>query len=178
MEERKSEQKGSQSSSMKEDYSYQKITNNLLSTQMENKSASIMTLALMLVHKQELLQNISHKLNKLIKSHSDQYVKIQLNEIIGDISKESDNNRDWNYFEAHLKAQNTNFIKSLLLAYPNFSSQEVRISALLKSGLSTKDIANLLSIHIRTVENHRFSIRKKMGLEPKKDLSLALQQFD
>jgi DNA-binding NarL/FixJ family response regulator len=64
------------------------------------------------------------------------------------------------------------------LAYPTFSSQEVRISALLKSGLSTKDISNLLSIHIRTVENHRFSIRKKMGLEPKKDLSLALQQFD
>lgn len=178
MEERKSEQKGSQSSTIKDDYSYQKITNNLLSTQMENKSASIMTLALMLVHKQELLQNISHKLYKLTKLYSDQNLKIQLNEIIGEISKESDNNRDWNYFEAHLKAQNTNFIKSLLLAYPNFSSQEVRISALLKSGLSTKDIANLLSIHIRTVENHRFSIRKKMGLQPKKDLSLALQQFD
>ena len=110
MEEKKREQKGSQSSSMKDDYSYQKVTNNLLSIQMENKSASIMTLALMLVHKQELLQNISQKLNKLIKSHSDQYVKIQLNEIIGDISKESDNNRDWSYFEAHLEHNDQGFI--------------------------------------------------------------------
>ncbi len=44
------------------------------------------------------------------------------------------------------------------------SSREIEICKMLKNGLTTKDMADLLSTSVRTVEHHRNHIRKKMGI--------------
>ena len=54
------------------------------------------------------------------------------------------------------------------------ASTELKICALLKANLATKDIANLLYLSERTVENHRYRIRKKMGLGVDANLTLYL----
>jgi DNA-binding CsgD family transcriptional regulator len=42
------------------------------------------------------------------------------------------------------------------------------VSNLIKQGMSTKEIASVLDISTRTVETHRFQIRKKIGLQGRK----------
>ncbi|HWB63260.1 MAG TPA: helix-turn-helix transcriptional regulator, partial [Chitinophagales bacterium] len=66
------------------------------------------------------------------------------------------------------------FIAHLHRTYPQLSATECRVSALLRSGFNTKEIANLLSASTRTIENHRQHIRKKMNLNGGENLGLLL----
>ncbi len=52
------------------------------------------------------------------------------------------------------------------------TSREVEICDMIKNGLTSKEIASLLNISLRTVDAHRIKIRKKLGLI-NKDINLA-----
>lgn len=54
---------------------------------------------------------------------------------------------------AHLKEQ-----------FPTLSAKELKVCVLLRNGYSTKEIAEILSTSERTIENHRYHIRRKLGL--------------
>ena len=51
------------------------------------------------------------------------------------------------------------------VAPPALTPAELRIMNLIAAGLSSKEIGAELSIHYRTVENHRTNICRKLGLE-------------
>lgn len=50
----------------------------------------------------------------------------------------------------------------------HLSPKEIEICSMIRSGFSTKDIAQTLSISGQTVEKHRKNIRKKLGISFKK----------
>ncbi|KJJ84580.1 LuxR family transcriptional regulator [Candidatus Omnitrophus magneticus] len=50
----------------------------------------------------------------------------------------------------------------------NLTSREIEISNLIKNGLTGKEIASLLNISFLTVEMHRKTIRRKLGISNKK----------
>lgn len=66
------------------------------------------------------------------------------------------------------------FIQQLQQYYPDFTSMECKIAALLKMKLSTSNISAIMFLSKRTVEFHRLNIRKKMGLCKNDDVHLAL----
>ena len=72
--------------------------------------------------------------------------------------------------ENRITEVNGDFFKSLLLAYPDLKPSELKLCSYLRLNLSTKELADVLNKSVRTVENTRFSIRKKMGLEPEDNL--------
>ena len=51
---------------------------------------------------------------------------------------------------------------------------EIKICTLLKTGLTTKDIANVLFLSGRTVENHRYNIHRKLHLKNQKLLTFLM----
>lgn len=53
------------------------------------------------------------------------------------------------------------------------SVREIEVCKMLRNGLKTQDIADLLSTSVRTVEHHRNHIRKKLGIS-KSDVDLAV----
>jgi FixJ family two-component response regulator len=52
------------------------------------------------------------------------------------------------------------------------TSREIEICDMVKNGLTSKEIASLLNINLRTTEKHRANIRNKLGII-KKDISLT-----
>lgn len=79
-----------------------------------------------------------------------------------------------NRFRQKFDETHREFIAQLHRAYPQLSPTECRVSALLRSGFNTKEIANLLSSSNRTIENQRLSIRKKLNLGRAENLNLLL----
>ena len=69
---------------------------------------------------------------------------------------------------------NGDFYKNLLAAYPDLKPTELKLCSYLRLNLSTKELAEVLNKSARTIENTRFSIRKKMGLGPEDNLVAQL----
>ncbi len=70
--------------------------------------------------------------------------------------------------EQNLSALASPFLYNRLLLLFKLTAKEIQVANLTKQGLSTKEIAAVLDISPRTVETHRFQIRKKLGLQGKK----------
>lgn len=66
--------------------------------------------------------------------------------------------------QQHLKDLTSTFGSELTRPSHRLSPREVEIANLVKSGMSSKDIASTLSISIKTVETIRNKIRRKLGL--------------
>jgi len=80
--------------------------------------------------------------------------------------------------ESNISRLAEGFGKKLLDKKWKLSAREKDICYLIKGGLSTKDIADMLCSSIRTVDNHRNHIRKKLGISQKNiDLKEYLQSL-
>lgn len=73
---------------------------------------------------------------------------------------------------------NQDFYNRLSQAYPGLTSRELRLCALIRLGLSNKEIADITFREVRSVEAARNRLRKKFALPQREDLLLFLKQFD
>ena len=58
----------------------------------------------------------------------------------------------------------TPFVRAMASRYVNFTPKEIRIADLIKKGKSTKEISQILSLSMRTIDIHRYNIRRKLDI--------------
>jgi DNA-binding CsgD family transcriptional regulator len=66
--------------------------------------------------------------------------------------------------EENLKNLTSGFNRKLSIDQLRLTPKEVEICNMIKNGLSTKEISQVLNLSVRTVENHRNHIRSKLGI--------------
>jgi len=70
--------------------------------------------------------------------------------------------------ESNLNDVLSPFIKSLASRYENFTPKEIQIADLMKKGKTTKEISQILNLSPRTIDIHRYNIRRKLNISNKK----------
>ena len=70
--------------------------------------------------------------------------------------------------ESNLKDIISPFSRKLSSNLLKLTPAEIQISNLVKQGKTTKEIAHLLNLSFTTIETHRRNIRKKIGLNNRK----------
>jgi len=83
----------------------------------------------------------------------------------------------WREFEMRFEDVHITFYENLRNKYPTLTSNEVRLCAFLKLGMSTKEISVVTFQNIRAIEAARLRLRKKLNLEGSADLSAFLHRF-
>ncbi|WP_322545149.1 helix-turn-helix transcriptional regulator [Elizabethkingia miricola] len=79
------------------------------------------------------------------------------------------------HFLIYFQAAYPHFCPKMLEVNPNLKVTELTFCAYLYLGFSTKEIAKYTFKAIKTVENNRYNIRKRLGLSPEEDLSVWLR---
>ncbi|MCZ2517916.1 helix-turn-helix transcriptional regulator, partial [Bacteroides fragilis] len=78
---------------------------------------------------------------------------------------------NWNMFQSNFDRIHENFFRNLKEKFPDLTSGDLRLCALLRLNLPTKEIAKLMNISVRGVDAARYRLRKKLGLPPESSLT-------
>lgn len=69
---------------------------------------------------------------------------------------------------ANLQQVTSPFMQNITTCYANFTQREIQVANMVRTGINSKEIANILNISTSAVEFHRDNIRKKLRLNQKK----------
>jgi DNA-binding response OmpR family regulator len=119
------------------------------------------------------VQNLVSKLNKLEElqtkyNYAVSDIKNELNAIISEVQSPN----------STLIRANSILSEKLRLECKSLSEAELRICILISLDLSNRDIASQLFISTRTVENHKYHIRKKLNLSKETGLKLFIKEIE
>ena len=84
--------------------------------------------------------------------------------VIATIKRNLNKRDDWKFFEEAFNNADQNFLKNLKKHHPTLTNNDLKLCAYLRLNLSTKEIAPLFGISVRSVEIKRYRLRKKMNL--------------
>lgn len=143
----------------------------ILELEVENKSRELSNAALNLIRKNEILQRLK---DELLGAGDDPRALQRLARLI-DRHLESDH--DWEVFEESFNRVHDDFFKRLMHDFADLTPGDLRLAAYLKMNLSSKEIAPLLNISVRGVENKRYRLRKKLGLPEDANLTEFMMNF-
>ena len=80
--------------------------------------------------------------------------------------------------ESSLKTISSPFMDQIHKKYSQLSPRELEICDMIKKGMRSKDMAEILNVSVLTIHKHRETIRKKLGIKNKGvNLSSHLQSF-
>jgi tetratricopeptide (TPR) repeat protein len=79
-------------------------------------------------------------------------------------------NSKWNDFDTTFLAVHEDFLNRLRLKGPDLSPTEIRICALMRLNLNTKEIASITHRSTGTIDNARSRIRRQLGLSEDRNL--------
>jgi len=140
-----------------------KLRNNQLKTELDSKNRELATTAMSLINKNELLQGIKNDLLHLEDNASRK-------EVARVIDKNLSNNNDWEFFKEAFNNADKDFLNKIKSLHPDLTANDLKFCAFLRLNLSSKEIAPLLNISVRSVEIKRYRLRKKLKLEHSNNL--------
>lgn len=149
--------------------------------ELTHKKQEIVSMAMSLVQKNELVEKLKANLSQLRRTISAKTESAEITESIGavilDLDQAKSSEESWKLFEQQFESVHQDFIKTLLFRFPELTKAEVRLCVLLKIQLSTKEIAQLLFLSPRSVETYRLNLRRKFDLPANTNLTEFLLSF-
>ncbi|WP_238474477.1 triple tyrosine motif-containing protein [Maribacter algarum] len=133
------------------------IKNEKLREEVESKNRELAISTMSIIKKNEFLNAIKDQLKGSEENP-------QVKSVIRTIDRNINNSDDWKFFEDAFNNADKDFLKKVKNTHPGLTANDLRLCAYLRLNLSSKEIAPLLNISVRSVEVKRYRLRKKMNL--------------
>ncbi len=153
-----------------------KLNNSVIQTQdklkyTEDKAEKII---LNVNHTQDFVQQFTGQLKDIYTTCTDEVAKKKLQEMVQDVQQSKIPNQK---SEELIQTLSSSFVYNLEKNHADLTEEERKITELIFLGYKNKEIAGLLNLSVRSIENCRYRIRKKMNLETTTSLSAYLQSL-
>jgi len=139
-------------------YEKEKLGNEIIS-----KNKELTTNVLSLMRKNEMLSDISQKLQVIEKESQSDETSLVIRRIAREFQNATEH-KILEEFDLRFNQVHIDFYSRLTAVFPTLTPGELRICAFLRLNMTTKEISRLTGQQITTLENARYRIRKKMGL--------------
>ena len=126
-----------------------RLRNSNLQESVESKNRELAAATMATIKNNKFLQQIIDDL-KSLKSID------EINSVLVTIKRNLDKGDDWKFFEDAFNNADQNFLKNLKKLHPNLTRSDLKLCAYLRLNLSTKEIAPLFGISVRSVEIKRY----------------------
>jgi tetratricopeptide (TPR) repeat protein/DNA-binding CsgD family transcriptional regulator len=147
-----------------------------LQQQMEHRAKELAATALHVVEKNEFLDSLKREISEVARV-VDGKVRPALRGLMRQVDARINDGEDWDAFERQFELVHHDFIRSLSQRCPALTKTELKVCALLRINLTTKEIANILSTSTKTIDAHRYYIRRKLDIPSPTRLSAYFAAF-
>ena len=155
---------------IKNERAFIQIKNEKLNQDIEGKNRELAISTMSIIKKNELLRKIKKEL-KATKNKEDITSAISL------IDTNLNNNKDWKFFKQAFNNADKDFMDKIKVAHPELTPNDLRFCAYLRLNLSSKEMAPLLNISIKSVETKRYRLRKRLQLHHDQSLVNYILKF-
>jgi ligand-binding sensor domain-containing protein/DNA-binding CsgD family transcriptional regulator len=149
-----------------------------LEAELRYKNQELVSVTMHIAQKNEILNTIRLALQKLEKEVSkESKIQQEVAQIVKMMQNDDNIDADWEHFVRNFDQVHNDFFKRLKDEFPLLSPNDYKLCAYLRMNLSSKEIAALLNISIRSVETSRYRLRKKIELSNDTNLTDFLMQY-
>ena len=145
-----------------------------LKQQLELKSQELSAHTLNLIKNNQLLENMRNTLQSMVKEDKRDQKK-QMQQIIQQINQSFNHEQHWKEFTVAFEQVHQRFFDKLKYHSNDLTSTDIRLIALLKVNMDSKDIAGLLGISTDSLRVARYRLRKKLNIQQGENLSTFIQ---
>ncbi|UXP33940.1 hypothetical protein N6H18_08280 [Reichenbachiella agarivorans] len=142
-----------------------------LEIEIEKKSRTLTSSSVQWLNLTEQLIVLKKKVKEGLKEKDKPLYK----EIIRQIEDIENFENQWSSFKIHFENVHKGFFEKIESRFPILSQNDLKICAFMKMKLSNKEIAQILNVTKKAVEQSKRRMRKKIGLETDDDLLEYLQ---
>ncbi|MBX3045333.1 MAG: helix-turn-helix transcriptional regulator [Candidatus Kapabacteria bacterium] len=141
----------------------------MLKQKVKMQNEKLQTQLLVSIEFTKFVEGISKFITNISKNEGQKEKELSRN-ILNYLSKNKPDTNVWEEFTQRFHEINPNFVTFLSSNFPNLTPTEIKVCSLTKTGLNSKDIATILRVSVRSIENHKYNIRKKFGLDSYQNL--------
>lgn len=149
-----------------------RLKNEKMAAEIDAKTSKLMFSTVQIAHKNEILTGLKDDLLKI-----QQQSGVRLGSMVRKLDAELSNEDHWKDFDVYFNQVDQDFLQSLLAQHPALTQNDLRLCSLIRINLSTKEIAFLLNISARAVEQARYRLKKRLELDKEEDLNKYITGF-
>lgn len=154
-----------------------RAANEKLQSDVIGKSQELANSTMNLVRKNETLMEIKEELAKAKSNAGGTFPPTNYRKLQRLIEDNLSSEQDWKLFETNFNQVHEAFFNRLKAQFPDLTPGDLKLAAYLKMNLSSKEIAPLLNISVRGVENKRYRLRQKVHLDNDANLTEFMIHF-
>ncbi|MEX1188321.1 MAG: tetratricopeptide repeat protein [Bacteroidia bacterium] len=140
-----------------------------MKAELDYKRKELTQMALYINQQYEILESLKQELSGL-KSVEVRKLERELDQKLN-IAKQRE------AFEMNVDLMNEDFYHRLDFNYPQLTENDKKLCAMVRLGLSSKEIASIVNISPKIVDMNRYRLRKKMNLEVEEELGQFLMKI-
>ena len=149
---------------------YEEKAGERLKNEVELRNHELEKFALQLIEKEKILASTKGVLNQLRNEKDEKQRKELVDKVSFIISDSLNLTKEREMFYSRVTNVQSDFIIRISQQFTQLTEHDKRLVALLKLGLSSKEIAALFSITTKSVEMNRYRLRKKLNIEGDQNL--------
>ncbi len=150
-----------------------KVEKEKVDAELAFKRKELTTHALHLAKKNELLESLKEKARELKEKETPPNGH-GYQQLISTINFDLQDDNNWKNFSRYFEEVHKDFNSNATKEYPSITPNELRLMALIKMNLSSKEMANILNISMPGIKKARQRLRKKMNLSTEESLENAV----
>lgn len=152
-----------------------KLKNEKLETELTYKSKELASATLAVITHNDFLEGLRKEI--LAQQLSGSYTKRFFEKLLRMIDENQTAEDEWAVFQSNFDRIHERFFRKLKEQYPELTPGDLRLCALLRLNMPTKDMARMQNLTIRGVEAARYRLRKKLSLPEGQSLVDFMIQF-
>jgi len=142
---------------LKQNEEIMRIKNEQLEDNIEQKNKELAISTMAMIKKNQFM-------NALLNDLQPAAANPTVSRVLRTIKRSLKSDDDWEFFEQAFDNADKDFLKRLKESHPSLTNHDLKLCAYLRLNLSSKEIAPLLNISVKSVDIKRYRLRKKMTL--------------